>query len=662
MSAVFGMYFLDGRPAQKRDLTAMAERLSHRGPDGVGIWREGAVGIGHRMLCTTRQSLGERLPLVMEGGRFVLTADARIDNRKELISSLGLSRGRDEEIRDAELILAAYQRWGDQAPEHLVGDFAFALWDGRRHTILCARDPMGVRPLYYHHRADGLFAFASETKALAACADVSLSLNERRVAAHLLGDLPDTTSTFYDGIVRLPAAHSIVIGPESAQVRRYWTLDCSRELRLRSDGEYAEAFREHFLEAVRARTRSAFPVGSTLSGGLDSSSIACGANLVLAEEQRPLRTFSAIFPALPLREQRRIDERSYIDAVLATGQFDHTYVRADQTSPLLDWQRVFWHLGEACLAPNLYMHWGLYKAAASKGVRVFLDGVDGDTTVSHGLGHLTDLARAGRWFRFWNEAKALSTRYPAGYPLRSVVRQFGIRALLPGPAIRAWKALRPESAHAEDVQPVISRPFAEQLGVGHLLRGRRNNPTTSSGQRRSHQEGLTSPLIPYTLELADSSSAAFGLEARYPFFDRRLIEFCLSLPGEQKLHEGWTRMVMRRGMADILPPAVQWRIDKADLSANFLRSLFEKDRALIEDVVFSQGGQLQNYVDASAVQGAFRRWSSHPLERQRDALTLYSVTALALWLETSQSGKGRRTDEVFPKADYSSWAVGTSGA
>jgi asparagine synthase (glutamine-hydrolysing) len=608
------------------------------------------------MLRTTPQSLDERLPLVSEGESFVVTADARIDNRKELISCLGPHRKRTDDIRDTDLILAAYQRWGDEAPGHLVGDFAFALWDGRRRTLLCARDPMGVKSFYYYHRADGLFAFASEIKALVACADIPCCLNELKVADHLLGNLEDTTSTFYQDIVRLPAAHSVVVGPESMRLRRYWELDCSRELQLRSDQEYAEAFREHFLDAVRARTRSAFPVGSALSGGLDSSSIACSANLVLTTEQRPLRTFSAVFPTLPEPELQRIDERPHVEAVLHEGQFDHTYVRADQTSPLIEWQRVFWHLDEACLAPNLYLHWGLYKTARAKGVRVFLDGVDGDTTVSHGFGHLTDLARMGRWLRFWKEATALSKRYPVSYGLRSLVRQHGIRALVPNPMIRSWRAIRSRIGQQARHHTFISQEFAESVGARG--RGQRRD-LESLGARRNHFEALHSPLIPYAMEIADKASAAFEIEARYPFLDRRLIEFCLSIPGEQKLHEGWTRMVMRRGMAGILPPEVQWRIDKSDLSGNFLRCLFEQDQQTIRHIVFNGSGRVHQYVDSAALRSMYQRWSAEPFKCQKDSLTLYSVATLALWLEGSKPC-GRTRDIVSEKETFWGRSMATS--
>lgn len=273
MSAIAGIYYLDGQPVDPADLGRMLETLAHRGSDRVGVWSEGHIGFGHRMLWTTPESLQEQLPLVNQTGDLAIAADARIDNRDELIAALGLMDRPSDKITDSQLILAAYEKWGDRCPEKLLGDFAFAIWDGRSQRLFCARAPMGVKPFYYY-RSSRLFVFASEIKALLCLVEVPRLLNELKVAYHLALLFEDQAITFYQNIWRLLAAHSITIGCEETQIRRYWSSDPTREVRLHSDQEYAEAFREIFTEAVRCRLRSAFPVGSTLSGGLDSSSIA----------------------------------------------------------------------------------------------------------------------------------------------------------------------------------------------------------------------------------------------------------------------------------------------------------------------------------------------------------------------------------------------------
>src|SRR6267142_6895205 len=280
MSAILGIYYLDSRPVDRMDLDRMIETLAHRGSDGSGVWNDKSVGLGHRMLWTTPESLHERLPLAKDG--LTITADARIDNRDELINLLRLPPRPSESISDSELILAAYELWGEHCPEKLLGDFAFAIWDSRKQLLFCARDHFGVKPFYYYS-SDKVFTFATEIKALLRLPEVPRQLNETKIAAHLTSIDIDKEITLYRDILRLPPAHSIKVNREGIRVQSYWSLDPSRSQVMRSDEEYAEAFRELFTEAVRCRLRSAFPLGFMLSGGLDSSSVTCVARNLLAQ-------------------------------------------------------------------------------------------------------------------------------------------------------------------------------------------------------------------------------------------------------------------------------------------------------------------------------------------------------------------------------------------
>jgi asparagine synthase (glutamine-hydrolysing) len=635
MSAIVGVYYFDGRPTDRTNLEEMVEILAHRGPDGADVWCRNSVGLGHRMLWTTPESLAEKLPLANQTGDLVITADARIDNRDELITALALTGRSPQEVADSQLVLDAYEKWGEGCLEHLLGDFAFAIWDGRKQALFCARDHFGIKPLYYY-LSERFFAFASEIKALFCLPEVPRRLNEVRVADHLARIFEDKASTFYQDILRLPAAHSITVGRGETRIRSYWSLDPSREVRLSSDEDYAGVFRETFTEAVCCRLRSAFPVGSTLSGGLDSSSIACIAReLLAAEGNRRLHTFSAIFSGLPEPDLSQIDERHYIDVVLAMGGFEPHYVQADCLSPLADLDRVLWHEDEAFLAPNLYMHWALYGAARQHDVRIFLDGIDGDTTVSHGLGYLAELTRTGRWRTLVAEATALSKRSNAFSP-RWIIWQYGLRPVIPESVVKTWRLLRGRPRSMRVANKAINPVLVERVRLAEraqTLLGNGSGPAHTA--RAEHWHSLTSALIPYTLELADKASAAFSLEARYPFFDRRLVEFCLALPPEQKLHQGWSRAVMRRAMDGILPQEVQWRFRKANLSPNFKRRLLDCEQRTLDEVILHDPQIICEYVDVPALRAAYHRYSSQPMQAEADALTIYGVVMLARWLQRS---------------------------
>src|SRR5579871_4727557 len=333
-------------------------------------------------------------------------------------------------------------------------------------------------------------------------------------------------------------------------------LDPGRELRLGSDGEYVEAFREIFTESVRCRTRSAFPIGAALSGGLDSSSVACVARDVRARESDPLHTYSLIFPGLPDADRKRIDERPQIQAVLDTGGFTPHLIEADKLSPMGQVERMHYHLDHANYAPNLYLHWAMYDAAHQNGVRVFLDGFDGDSTVSHGFERLRELAQTLHWPTLWREVRLLSEHHLAGIRPRRILKHYCLKPLTPRWLTLLWLMRRGRYREAFSQNIFLSKDLKRRTNIERrareLIRPQRSWVRLRSA-RQAHYSSINQALYSYTLEIADKASAAFQIEARYPFFDRRLIEFCLSVPVEQKLAQGWNRWLQRRAMTGILP-------------------------------------------------------------------------------------------------------------
>lgn len=587
----------------------------HRGPDGSDAWVDGPVGLGHQLLCTTPESLEERQPCFFNG--VAIIADARIDNREDLGAQLGHS----ESASDPEWILRAYDRWGLECLQRLEGDFAFAIWDPHQRRLVCARDRFGVKPFYYF-RSARYFAFASQVSALLGLDEVPRRLNETRVADFLVPMLEDLEITFYEGVLRLPPGH-LLTSDQGGQSRlqAYWTLGGQQELRLASDGEYEEAFRERFLDAVRTRLRSAFPIGSMLSGGLDSSAIACTASLLHPEG---VHTFSALFPG-----HADSDERPYIDAVLNRGGFEPHAVETVPLAPMGDLLRSFKWQDEVPWIPNLFWLQGLYEAAGKGGVRCLLDGTDGDTTVSHGYHYLGELFRAGRWWSLAREIAGLKRNFPR----RSAwhfFRTYALRPSTPELVVRAWRRVRREKRPWWRIGSIVSSSFAERIGLEDRARRLAEAPIPRSA-RDAHRIEVTSGLNAYVLEVLDRAASAAGVEPRYPFFDRRLVEFCVALPAAQKLRRGWTRHIMRRALTRTLPEAISKRGGKADLSPTFVRGLLEKDRCLLEDVIVRDSHALEPYVDLQALRSTYRRYCA--TGGKADSMTIWKSVALAQWLK-----------------------------
>jgi asparagine synthase (glutamine-hydrolysing) len=645
VSAILGVFSPEGRPVDRADLDRMLVSLAHRGPDGASAWIRGPVGLGHRMLRSTPESLRERLPRADGTETLVLTADARIDNRDELISALGLTGRPPEEITDGALILAAYERWGEGCPRRLLGDFAFAIWDARRQALFCARDHFGVKPFYYHS-STRIFAFSSELKAVLCLPAVPRRLNEARVADYLAALFDDTSITFYQDLLRLPPGHTLTVSRAGVRRQAYWSLDPARELRLGSDEEYAEAFREILTEAVRCRLRRALPIGSLLSGGLDSSSITCVARKLMAGRgECPLPTFSAIFGQVT-----ECDERRFIQAVVSQGGLEPHYVHGDAQGPLTDLERILWHEDEAFYAPGLFLNWRLYGAAREQGVRVLLDGFDGDSTVSHGYGYLNELAHARRWLALAREVRGAARGCGAsswGW-FRSYLQHYGIDPMIArsrvlrrlrriGRAARRQARDRASSTDRSAWSATLNPDFVRRMGLEDRHRDwRRAQPGTAQTEREEHYRTLTQGVQPFALEVLDRAAAAFAIEPRYPFWDRRLVEFCLSLPPEQKLHRGWGRRVMRRAMTDLLPPVVQWRRDKSDFLPNFSHGLLEFERERLDRVILDDVGMIESYVNVPALRELYGRLIAHEArERPRDLFALWKAVSLALWLRYS---------------------------
>lgn len=646
MSAIVGLFHRDGQPIAEQTLRRMVAELAHRGPDGTGVWVAGAVGLGHQMLWATPESKLEHQPLTSRAGALALTADARIDNRDELIRALRLTDRPAAEITDADLIMAAYEEWGEHCPERLLGDFAFALWDERKQIVFCARDHFGVKPCYYF-ASERLFAFATELKALLCLPEIPGRLNEVMVAEHLSGQIGDKESTFYRDIMRLAPGHRLTISRDSLRTEPFWSLDPKRELRLGSDAEYAQAFRALFTEAVRVRLRSAYPVGSMLSGGLDSSSITCLARDLLALQGQQLHTFSAVFD-----DVAKSDERPFIDAVLAQNGVCPHLLRGDQSGPLNDLERHLWHHEEASIAGNLHYTWRMYDGPVREhGVRVILDGFDGDTTVSHGVGYLIELARELRLLKMIREARGYAKhfdncppwpiiwwhveRYSLSPRMRRAIRP--LQRTVKSVKWRIQRLLNPAPGESERVA-FIDKDFVQRID----LRGRheamslryKNGPLRS--EREFHYRRMVQPAIQQTLETLNKAAGAFGLETRFPFWDVPLAEFCLSLPPEQKLHQGWNRMVMRRAMNDILPREVQWRGGKADMSHSFEHGLRAHNAELLQQVMQQGLGRVEDYVDVAAVRAAYNRF----LARQAsgaDVMGIWKSVSLALWLQQTNT-------------------------
>ncbi len=674
MSAIAGLCQPAGKRAERADIAAMLDRMARCGPDESGIWCQGETGLGHRMLRTTPESLDEHLPLFNSAASLAITCDARIDNRSELIHACRLA-GPDQAIPDSELILGAYRHWGEACPEKLLGDFSFAIWDGANRRLFCARDHLGIKPFFYWHAGE-FFAFASEIKALFSLPQIPRRLNQTRIGQHLLGFFEDRTITFFEGVSRLAPGHQLTLRPDGLTIREYWRASPQAEIRRSSDAEYAEEYRALFTQAVRCRLRSAGGVGSLLSGGLDSSSIACVArNQLRADGRGALHTFSALF-----REGSESDERSYIDSILRGGGFIPHFFDGDTVSPVADFDAVLGELDEVMHGADLTQMRIFFAEASRQGVRVLLDGLGGDEMVSHGARHLRELLRDGEYGDFARQATGLArganrdrsllvSEYVQPYLLelkrrrkwgslatalvkiprqlnQSVPRFIGDYALRP--MADKWKRrLRgpvDASVQAPASSSILSEDFVRSIGLDEReLRARRAAPSTPGTGNEAHCHAINNARLWLAIEELTRASAGYGIESRYPQLDKRLVEYSLALPASQKLSQGWSRAIFRRAMQGVLPEEVCWRPGKAAFLSLFVTTLQTYGRELLDQTILHTPPAVAPYFNLPVLRMKYQRF----LEGEAsEAQHVWRASNLIWWLQSLEQPAGREGSDI----------------
>ncbi|WP_276253331.1 asparagine synthase-related protein [Halomontanus rarus] len=626
MSGIVGGYRRTGDRFDPDELERLYERIAHRGPDGGGRWYDGSVGFGHQLLATTPEAQYERLPWVDSQGSLAITADARIDNREELLRTLEfddpLSR-----IPDSRLILAAYREWGAGCPERLLGAFAFAIWDDEREHLFCARDHVGVKPLYYH-RSKELFAFASELPVLGTVTPTRPSPDERWIADYLAGRLDDRTATGFDAISRLPPAHTLTITATDCTMRRYWSLEEVEPLPPADDGKYERQFRVLFEECVDVRLRGRRPerVGSLLSGGIDSGSIASVVEHLRSRRGQPsLATFSAVFD-----DVSRCDEREFIDAVTDAGAFDPHYVHGDRFGPLADVDTLLEHFGRPFYPSLFVLIPRLYEAAAEEGIRTVLHGYGGDQTMGSSVqGYFRGLARRGQLLTLASELHAYRRRYP--WLSATDILWDDVLAPLAPQSIRRCRHSRFEpDSYVENSLASIDQQFARRTGLDDRLASDAVRQPPQS-QRAIRRRALAAGEPSFNLELNDAAAAAVGVEPRYPYFDKRLIEFSLALPPGATVRNALDRTIVRDGLARILPEAIRARDDKMEFSPNVVHGTTTYDLETIEATLFDGTPTTAPYVDIGGLEVAFERLRTEA-GTVSDARNLLMATTLEEWL------------------------------
>ena len=625
MSGIVGMWNRDGAPVSSALLASLNRTLAHRGPDGARQWTDGAVGLACQLSRVTPESAAEIQPLIHPSG-CALVFDGRLDNRDEILRRIHDAPNITAQSPDSNLILALYQHGGERFAEHLAGDFALALYDPTHRMLLLVRDALGIRPLYYTFTRQSVL-FASEIKSLLAHPGVIARPNDDMLACYLLGSKPeDTSMTCFQDIASLLPAHVARITADGFSIRQYWDFSIT-EQRCDSFQDYADAFRTHFSNAVRRRMRSAQPVAVSVSGGLDSSSILCVAETLRRSSPStvPLaQGFSYLSP-----EGSPSDEKAFL--VDIERCYDIAIERVPPRRPgmmdgCLD---AVWHIE----APFLDQQWntmhGFFHTAQQRGARVMLTGHWADQ-VLFPQAYLVDLFRQLQWREIAAHLREFG-RWMTDTDPRFFTRRFWLdlvkyhvpNALVPH--LRRLRAGQPPAWYTNTIRQLARQHVPRQPILGTHL------PTAHA---RSLYEEVRSSYQVRCMEWNNKVAAMHGLEMTFPFLDRDLLSFLMSIPGEIQTWKGIPKGLLREAMRGILPDSIVNRTWKADFTQVVNEGMLLDYPQLIGCLEMESAAVKWGYLDNDVMNTLLPKFRRQLHSRTAEAAwTLSDLLGLELWLQ-----------------------------
>lgn len=577
MSGIVGIVGLDGTPVEVSTLETLTAQLQFRGPDSRGTWCRANVGFGFTQLKTTDEGATDQQPLTLDGSTHIV-CDARIDGRAQLIDALR-TRGREVAPRapDAALILNAYHAWGTDCIGKLLGDFAFAIWDGARKTLFCARDHFGVKQFFYAIDSETL-VFGNTLDVVRSHPAVGTALNDLAIADFLLfGYNQELGTTSFRDVQRLPPAHSLLVSQQQGPcLRRYWTLPTDGAIRYRRQSEYVEHFQEILTTAVRDRLRTD-RVAVSMSGGLDSTSVAAITHRVASGERPELsiRLCTNVYDRL-IPDEERLFAGQVAESLGLPIHFevlDDARLYAGWDRPGLELQEPAENFGAEPLSGALEEFLG--------DCRVVLTGFGGDPALAAPRAFVTRCILNG----------------DIGKLLHGVGTCLWTHGRLPSLGLRSW--LR-EKLGGQGTVPPRPEWLNADLVARLDLESRWDRFTRPALAKHPHRpeayEALGYTAWPYAFGIFDPGSSRATVEQRHPFFDVRLVGYLLAMPAHPWFER---KALLREAMRGILPESVRSR-PKTLLNGDPAHAVaVEFDHACRESLLAAPG--LAAFVDTDAV-------------------------------------------------------------
>lgn len=652
MCGLVAIYKSSERKLDPKLLEAMTNTLHHRGPDDYGfgfvgpgthcLWREeppapihsrGVVAMGHRRLSIIDLSVAGRQPFVSRDHRFWMVYDGSIYNYLELRAELSDLGYTFRTMTDTEVLLTAYEHWGPECFNRLNGKWAFVIWDTEQQTLIVCRDRFGIKPLYYHC-ARGDWIFASEVKAILKYPGVEREPNQEAVFYYLSSQRtpPSGEDTFYHDIKSVePGTYLTLRQGQIIEVKRYWELPSRPWLGIDDLEEAVEKLTELLTDAVKLRLRADVRVGAMVSGGLDSSSVACTANELLLTAPGETRqavgpslpVFNASFPGMTIDESERVDDLCQNIGITAHKIFP---MAQEGLEELL--HDVVYHMEMPFFTCVPLVHTLLMRLARSEGVKVVLNGHGSDEMLGGYVDPYCELAAADALLRFqwrqsYSEIKAMESIHRVNWKraLASVLW------ILSPPPLAAWYA---DTKWSQDT--LFHQDVRHRYLPSHRAIRERNTPGRTALDR-SLKRDFFHEVLPHWADMEDRISMSASIESRLPFMDHRLVEFGFSLDNSLKIRNGITKYVLRKAMQNKLPASIVTESRKFGFSGPDVFWLTDPLRPLLQSTMVQGDPIVSEFIDPSALRATISSFLHGNQDREK-ARSIWRILNTEIWLRT----------------------------
>ena len=550
MCGIAGILKFNSKPISIDKLKCMTNVITHRGPDGEGHWvnANGIVGFGHRRLSIIDLTESGKQPMHYAQGKYTITFNGEIYNYIELRERLIFKGYKFHSNTDTEVLLALYDLKKEKCLDDLDGMFAFAIWDEKEQILFCARDRFGEKPFYYY-KDDKAFIFGSEIKQIFEVG-VEKKVNELMLYNYLVNEKyviqNDTKQTFFDNVYQLPHSHFMIINAKrEINIKKYYTINYTYTNQNINIDEASEQFSHLFNESIKLRLRADVSIGTSLSGGLDSTSIAAS---LLTKHLSHLNTFTATFPGFEK------DEKNYVDILKKKYQHisdKYTFPNVAQLND--DLRKLIWHHDEPIASTSVYAQYKVMQLASQNNITVLLDGQGSDEYISGYNKFWPVLLR--QTFKTSNsdyyKQKALISKYlNINYSIN-----FKLKLFLKFPLNKQLSFS--SNKGNQNSKTNYKNPFNHSFNAQIF-----DNEINWSDLNEVLHNALLHDGLQELLKYADRNSMAHSREVRLPFLSHHLVEFVFSLPKELKMNDAWSKLILRTSMNKILPNEICWRREK----------------------------------------------------------------------------------------------------